>query len=197
MSGWQSEQVSGWVDGGRNNWLIGGSAKEWVYKESCCGFLECGETGNARVRVRVRARLANWRRVEKCACVVCLSYSMCGSTKLVAHITLFGPCLSMWVLWSSLYVNVWLLVKCMPCILITPQHCEKLSSSSSSSSNSSNTSKQCVENWTVREWTSKQKHLPKDSVVKKIQREKKQHRHDITIGPEVAQRRNTLSTLHL
>lgn len=32
-------------------------------------------------------------------------------------------------------------------------------------------------------WTLKQKHLPKDSVVKKIQREKKQHSHDVALGP--------------
>lgn len=67
---------------------------------------------------------------------------------------------------------------------------------SSNSSNNSIISEQCVEKWTVRVWTLKQKHLPKDSVVKKIQREKKQHRNDITIGPVVAQRsclsRNTL-----
>lgn len=52
----------------------------------------------------------------------------------------------------------------------------------SSSSNSSNISEQYIEKWTVRVWASEQKHLPKDSVVKKIQREKKQHRHGITIG---------------
>lgn len=34
------------------------------------------------MRVRVRARLANLRRVEKCACVVRLIYSRCGGTKL-------------------------------------------------------------------------------------------------------------------
>ena len=36
----------------------------------------------------------------------------------------------------------------------------------------------------VRMWASEQKHLPKDSVVKKqIQREKTQHRQGVTIGP--------------
>lgn len=115
----------------------------------------------------------------------------CGDTKLWTPAERFLVSVLAWVSWLSLCVSVWLLVKCMPCILITPQRCERLSSNGS---NNSNISEQCVEKWTVRVWTSKQKHLPKDSVVKKIQREKKQHRHDITIGPEVAQRSwNTLN----
>lgn len=68
---------------------------------------------------------------------------------------------------------------------------------SSSSSNRSNISEQCVEMWAVRVWASKQKHLPKDSVVKKIQREKKQHRHGITIGPLVTHRGVDLIKKHL
>lgn len=58
----------------------------------------------------------------------------------------------------------------------------------SSSKISTNISEQYIEKWTVRVWALEQKHLPKDSVVKKIQREKKQHRHCITIGPLVTQR---------
>lgn len=55
------------------------------------------------------------------------------------------------------------------------------------SSESSNISVDYIEKWTVRVWASEQKHLPKDSVVKKI-REKKQHKHGITMGPLVTQR---------
>lgn len=159
--------------------------------ESCC-FFECGEAADVRVRVRVRARLANLRRLEQCACEMQLIYSTCGSTKLwspTEHFlvsVLVCECCD-----PSLCVSVWLLVKCMPCILITPQPQKSWAATAATIAILVNSV------WKSGQWECGPRNrstYQRTLWLKKIQREKKQHRHDITIGPEVTQRSwNTLN----
>lgn len=61
---------------GRSNPVSGGKYnKVSVRREPLCVcvfFFECGEAADARVRVRVRARLASLKKVEKCVPVRCV-----------------------------------------------------------------------------------------------------------------------------
>lgn len=121
-----------------------------------------------------------------------LIYSTCGSTKLwspTEHFlvsVLVCECCD-----PSLCVSVWLLVKCMPCILITPQPQKSWAATAATIAILVNSV------WKSGQWECGPRNrstYQRTLWLKKIQREKKQHRHDITIGPEVAQRSwNTLN----